>query len=187
MNDNQLISKLIALINAGLVALGFTGANAIVVQQSNQPTQQGVPSGRTIYLTKVPGEVPIGQVGRTDKWVVPTPPAEPFMQHAERQWYEITFQFGALAIQNPTDVNSLTASDLLRIVRNLLQSDVAINTLFPQGIGILRIGKLSNLYFVDDKDRFEASPSFDFTLTCEQVILSTNGIVQSFEYNFYRV
>lgn len=52
MLDNVLIKLIIQTLNAGLIGIGQTG---IVVQQSAQPTQQGipVPTEPTVFLTKI--------------------------------------------------------------------------------------------------------------------------------------
>lgn len=235
MYDNQLIKAIIEVMNTGLAAQGFEGETAIPIRQSYQPTQQGTPENRSLFLFKV-GDKRYGFLGRKDEWVYALVPmrnpddgepmlnpetgdpvinpdtgeamtipgtgsiitnpdtgepimieGDPYMRHTERQWYETTFQISGLAIQDPADVDSLTASDIVNIGISVMQSDATRAALRAKNIGILRVEDVRNPYFVDDKGRFEASPSFDFTLTHEQVIISESPIVQSFEANFKRV
>ena len=179
MNDNALIAPVIALIKSGLTANGFT---SVAVKQSYQPTQQGAESGSAVYLHKL-GDKRYGFTGRRDAYDVPNSQ----MVHTETQFYETMFQVNALSIQTPTDTASKTASDILNMVAAILQSDTAIASLRAQGIGILRVTGITNTIFVDDKDRHESSPSFDFTLTHEQAIVSTAEVVQTVEYTINRV
>lgn len=103
------------------------------------------------------------------------------------QQYETTFQMMTLATQNPSTPNQQTASDILNAIAYILQSDSTVQTLEAQGIGILRVTDIRNPPFVDDRDRFEFGPSFDFTLTHKQVISSTVPILQSEEVDIYSV
>lgn len=180
--DNPLIKEIIAVMRAGLDANGLSN---VKVKQSNQPTNQGANTAPTLYLDKIPGDKRYGFLRRTDEWVDDVDP--PFMRHIEAQVYESTFQFTALSIQNPADVTQLTASDLANWAASIIQSDAARLALQAKGIGMLRITEIRNPYFVDDKNRFEASPSFDFTLTHEKVIISTSPAVVTYEADVKRV
>lgn len=181
MLDNQLIQVIISIINAGLTAAG-TPYSKVLIKQSNQPTQQGVPTKSTVFLTKV-FDHRYGSLRRNDEWDLDTLK----MIHTETQQYESSFQIEALAIQNPADINSLTASDIVNRVAAILQSDFALTTFQDNDIGIERIIDARNPYFQDDKQRNEAVPSFDFILTHKQVIITESPIIESIEYNFNRV
>ena len=181
MLDNQLIKEIIVIIKAGLTAAGAP-YSALLVKQSNQPTQQGVPTKSTVFLTKL-FDHRHGSLRRDDVWDLDLEK----MFHTETQIYETTFQIEALAIQNPADVNSLTASDIVNRVAAILQSDTALTSFWDKDIGIERIEEIRNPYFQDDKQRNEASPSFDFILTHKQVIITESPIVEDITYNFNRV
>lgn len=181
MYDNELIKELIVVLKAGLTA---SGLSSVAVKQSFQPTNQGANSQPTIYLFKI-GNKRVGFLKRESEWIINPAPAR--MRHEERQWYETTFQISALSIQNPSDSTQRTASDLCNIASAILQGDTGREALQKKGIGMLRVTDVRNPYFLDDKDRFEASPSFDFTLTHEQVIISTDPVVETFEFNVERV
>ena len=157
MNDNDLIRLFLPIIKAGLIADGFVD---IIVKQNNQPTQQGVNSGPTVYFFKVANKR-YGFLGRYDVWDT----IAHDMVHTEDQYFETTFQVSALVRQFPITPNAYTASDLVNEVAAIMQSDTTRATLNAAGVGILRVMDITNPYFTDDRDQFEASPSFDFVLT----------------------
>jgi hypothetical protein len=180
MGDNDVIKLFLPIITAGLVADGYSG---IVVQQSNQPTQQGIPTAPTVYFYKLANKR-YGYLGRQDVW----DPIGSAMVHTETQYVESTFTVSALVLQVPASTTTTyTASDLVNDVASILQSDSTIVTLNNSGIGILRVSDIRNPYFVDDRDQFEASPSFDFTLVYAQARVSTNPVIESYEYGIKRV
>ncbi len=69
----------------------------------------------------------------------------------------------------------------------IIQSDSARKTLLMQGVGILRVTDVRNPYFTDDKDNFEASPSFDFVLTHRQTRMSTDPIIDTYQADITNV
>ena len=170
MNDNQLIQLFLPIINAGLIADGFVD---VVTKQSNQPTQQGANTGPTVYFFKV-GTKRYGFLGRGDIW----DPNLSKMVHTESQYYETTFQVSALVRQFPITPNQYTAADLVDEVASIMQSDKTRDILNESGVGILRVQEIRNPYFVDDRDQFEASPSFDFVLTYQNFRGSNSPVVQ---------
>jgi hypothetical protein len=150
--------------------------------QAYQPTRQGAPSGRTVLLTALP-DVPRGHTKRDSVWDA----GAGLMRHREEQVFETTFQVNALAIQNATDgTNALTAKDIARACRAVMQSSTVLDLLYSQGVGILRVGEIRNTPFVDDKLRNEYNPSFDFTLTHTDAFTSTDPVAQSVECNVIR-
>lgn len=171
--DNQIIQIFLPIIQNGLIADGFLN---VTVKQSNQPTQQGIPTTPMVFFFKVFNKR-FGYLGRYDKWVINQ------MQHHEVQYMEITFQVSALVLQYPITPNQYTASDLVNEVASIMQSDNTSTILNNNGIGILRIQDLSNPYFVDDRDQFEASPSFDFTLVYKDDRVSTSPIITEYDSN----
>jgi hypothetical protein len=166
--DNDLIRLFLPIIQAGLIADGFSD---VTVKQANQPTQQGVNSSPTVYFFKVSNKR-YGFLGRFDKWNASE------IVHTESQYYEITFQISALVRQFPITPTQYTASDLVNEVASIMQADTTLAILNNAGVGILRIMNILNPYFTDDKDQFEASPSFDFTLTYQGSRVSSTPMVQ---------
>ena len=176
-SDNQIIQIFLPIIQDGLVADGFLN---VIVKQANQPTQQGVPNTPTVYFFKVSNKR-FGYLGRYDKWVTD------HMEHHEVQYMEITFQVSSLVLQYPITPNQYTASDLVNEVASIMQSDNTREILNNNGIGILRVTDISNPYFVDDRDQFEASPFFEFTLTYKDDRLSSSPIVSEYDYNILTI
>jgi hypothetical protein len=167
MTDNQVILLFRSIIIQGLNDFGLTN---VVVKQSNQPTQQGINTGPTVYFFKVANRR-YGFLGRYSKWF------DPVMQHTEIQYIESTFQVGALVLQNPKNLAIPTASDLINAVADIMQSERTCTILNDNHIGILRVTEIRNPYFVDDRDQFEAVPSFDFTLVYENGRVSVDPVI----------
>jgi hypothetical protein len=170
MTDNELIQLFLPIIQAGLIADGFPN---VVTKQANQPTQQGINSSPTVYFYKVASKR-YGFLGRWDKWDTITSK----MVHTESQYYETTFQVSALVRQFPVTPNQYTASDLVNEVASIMQSDNTRAILNASGVGILRVQNISNPYFVDDRDQFEASPSFDFVLVSQGSRVTTTPVIE---------
>lgn len=179
MQDNQLIQLFLPIINQGLINDGFT---QVAVKQANQPTMQGINTGPTIYFYKI-GDKRYGFLGRYDKWDINTSQ----MIHKEIQVYETTFQVSALVLQDPLTPNQYTSSDLVNEAAAIMQSDYARAIMIKQNVGILRVTDVSNPYFFDDHDQFEASPSFEFTLTHLQTRVSIDPVIDLYDVRVNRV
>jgi len=179
VRDNQLLQLILPAISSGLFARGIAG---VTVMQAYQPTRQGAPTEPVVLLTKLP-DVPRGHTKRDSVWDRDAS----IMRHVEEQVFETTFQVNALAIQDPTDVSGLTAADIARAVRAVMQSSVVLDLLYAAGVGILRIGEIRNTPFVDDKQRNEYDPSFDFTLTHTDAFISTDPVAEFVECNVYTI
>ena len=179
MNDNELIKEIIATINANLALWDLTG---VIVKQSFQPTTQGAETNTTAYLHKL-FDKRYGFVKKIDTWNSTTSK----MIHTESQPYETTFQITVLSIQNPKNIQSLTAADIANAICSILQSDFALKSFQEKGIQILRVTDVRNPSFVDDKERNEYSPSFDFVLTHEKTKTWETPVFESTEFNINRV
>lgn len=179
MLDNRLIALIISTVVAGEATAGIPGTP---IKQAFQPTLQGANSGPTAYLYKV-GDRRVGFPYRADVW----DQAHGVMVHTELQQYETTFQFSALATQDPNTPAQYTASDILNLVASILQSTASIAAFEAQGVGILRVTDVRNPYFLDDRQRNEACPSFDATFAHKQVVTSTSPIITEYEYQILEV
>lgn len=179
MQDSVLLRIIMSIIQQGLIDDGFNG---VVLQQSYQPTMQGVTSPPTVYFFKV-GDKRYGFPYRKDTWDT----FNDIMVHTEIEDYETTFQVGARVYKDPRLPDQYTASDLVNEVSAILQSDSTVNTLEQNNIGILRIIDIRNPYFVDDRDQFETFPNFDFILTHQQIRTKQSPVISSYEYNIKRV
>lgn len=109
------------------------------------------------------------------------------MRSVEEQAWQSTYQVNALSVQNPNDVNQLTASDIVRSVRSVLQSSATIDLLQKAGVGILYVRQIRNTPFVDDRERNEYSPSFDFALTHNDVFIAPLEAIETVEFNAVRI
>lgn len=172
MNDNDLIRLFLPIIQDGL-ALDFP---TVVVKQANQPTLQGVTTGPAVFFYKI-GDKRYGFRSATDEWDSNTLTEV----HTESQQYETTFQISSLVTQDPTDTTSYTASDLVNQVAYIMQSVATLEILNAQNVGVLRVTDVTNHYFSDDRDQFEANPIFTFTLTHLQTIISQTEVIESVE------
>lgn len=179
MLDNQLI----ALIRNTIIASeADAGIPNTPIAQAFQPTQQGVNSVPTAYLHKV-GDRRVGYPQRLDVWNA----GDEVMEHQELQQYETTFQISVLATQKPATPDDYTASDILNLIAYTLQCQKAVELFAAQGVGIERVMAVRNPYFLDDKQRFEASPSFDFIMTHKQIISSVGKALQTIELDVVNV
>jgi len=180
--DNEIMAVLIRVIREGLIAWGIDA----VVQQSYQPTEQGAPTKATVLLHSIDSK----RYGFPED-VSYFDEIESEMIKRESYWLERTYQVDALAIQNPAesaaDLTVLTAFDYVDRVAALMQTGTVIEKLRAESIGILRVQPLRIGYVVDDKDRNEQVPSFDFTITYQQIILSTADIVTDITAEIYEV
>jgi hypothetical protein len=179
MLDNQLIALVISTITAQEAAAGIPGTP---IAQAFQPTQQGVNTIPTAYIYKI-GDRRYGSLRRSDCWNTETSQ----MVHTEEQQYETTFQLSTLATQNPATPTQYTASDICNLCAAILQSSVTIQTFEANNVGIERVTDVRNPYFLDDRQRNEACPSFDFVLTHKQIITSTSPIISSTTVDIYEV
>ena len=170
--DNVLIAQVISILNAGFTALATQVPIAPIVKQSFQPTQQGADSAPTIYLYKI-GDNRLGHPLRSNVWDT----VNLVENYTETQQYETTFQLSAWVTQSPSSTTGLTASDYINYAAYIMQSLSTVATLEANGIGIYRVGQVRNPSFSNDFDRFQFSPSFDFTLTHKQVIQILTPII----------
>ena len=172
MNDNQVIRQVIAVLNTGLPALGVNG---VLVTRSYQPRQNGVPTGPALFLSKIsaprygfPGRRDVYNAQRGD------------FDHTESTWRTPTWQVDGLSTQDPRNLDQLTASDIVEAAADVLQQSSTRNALLQQKIGIQRITNIRENYFIDDRERHEQRPSFDFTLTYRREFTTTVPPVTSF-------
>jgi hypothetical protein len=179
MTDNQLFALIINQINLMKTAAGIPD---VIVKQSFQPTQQGVNTKPTAYLHKI-GDNRYGYPAWSEVWDADTNT----MIHGDAQQYQTTFQMSALAIQDPAVPSNFTAADILNRIAYILQSQPTVAAFEAQGVGILRVTDVRNPYFMDDKGRNEASPSFDFILTHKLIIMSTSPIITKTELNIIEI
>ncbi len=178
MNDNELIQLWLPIVTAQLLVDGFTN---VIVQQYAQPTQQGIPRLPTVFFQKLFNH----RYGWGDAHNVWNPDTEQMELH-ENQWHETHFQFFAMVVPNLLQPISYTAGDLANEVASILQSQATRVTLMASNVGILRVSEITNPYFQDDRDQFEATPTFDFILTSLETRITIVPTVSDFVVNIQR-
>jgi hypothetical protein len=69
----------------------------------------------------------------------------------------------------------------------IMQGSQFIEALKAQGFGIMRITDLRNPYFKDERDQFQASPSFDFTLSYNRTLVRDGRVISDIRIDTDRV
>ena len=174
MYDNDLIKIFLPVIDNGLIDRGLN----ISATQSYQPLNQGIELGESVYFFKV-SDNRRGTTGIYEEWNILA--GEKI--RTEVLEYETTFQVNAYSIQDPSNTNQLTASDIVNVVLEILQSQDTIITFRNAGVGILRISDVRNPYFNNERSDFEASANFDFTLSYKRTREKVIPIVTELETN----
>jgi len=147
-----------------------------------QPTSQGANSGPTMYLHKV-SEVRRGAQSVAEKYDA----GQQAMIRTETQWMETVWQISAIIPQVPTDTESMTAADVLRLASMVMSSRALSDLLADNGAGILRITDVRTPTATDDHQRYIYAPNFDFTITHKFTTTSTVPVVDRTEYRLRRV
>lgn len=165
MNDNALLAIIISAIQTGLTAQSIT----VGIQQAYQPTTEGVPSSPTILIHKVDDDR-YGWVERNDIVNLGTVVT---VTHTEIEKLITSYEIGAIAQVDPSNVSALTAADYVKAVARVLQSEACILSLQALNIGTDRIQRIKTTYFRDDKGQNETYPNFIITFVHDDVLSST--------------
>lgn len=184
MRELELFIMLKGIIEAAEPDFGIPqvgGAPGVLVQQSYQPTQQGVAVKPTAFLELI-AQVRVGQPLRED-----FVDDDDNLIHRETQQMITRFQVSALATQDPASVTQLTAGDIVNSIAMILQNSQTVATLEAQGCGVLLDFTHRNPKFMDDRGRFEASPSFDFGITHKLIVTRAQHVLQSTELDIYMI
>lgn len=190
MLDNQIFAEFITLLQPAIDAQ-FGLNPRILLMQKNQPTQQGTDSDPRVFVEKLPTH--FYGFPRSDYDLPlpdPTNPNDPANDQIPEMTVQLElsiFQFSALVIQNPSNLNIPTADDVIRFVARRMQTDSIRLALRNAGLNVLRITDVRNPYFIDDRERFEAHPSFDVTLQHYESITDTVQRVNTWDVEIYPV
>ncbi len=186
MRDNEIYTQIIIPFLTAQLALfvsdGGYDMQSPVVAQNYQPVAQGAPSQATVLVHKIT-DPRYGAPSRKYEWNSD----ESKMINTESQIINSTFQLSCLFPQTVGNVNQLTATDILQECANILQSDVALTFFKSKEIGVERITNIRTPTFVDDKNRFEFAPSFDFTLTHKRTTIRNVPILTAIESGIYPI
>lgn len=185
MTEKQLFQLICDLLSAGFVLAGFNvtdpaNAKYVDIRQGEQPTITGRPKGMAVLLTSL-HDHRYGWVQRKDEWDAD----QQKMIHTEAQKMESTFQLSTLAPQNPqspTFVTDPTAADLAYRASAILQSSATLAALKTAKVGIYRITEIRKPNFMEnDRDQFEQSPSFDFTLNYTNTDTTEGPVITKYD------
>lgn len=163
MNDNQLYTLILSVLNAQKADVGLPN---LVIAKAYQDQRQGVELVTGAYIVKLFDQRD-GFPDENYTW----DELNQVEVRTQTQVYHSTFQITALAVQTPGNTSQLTASDTANLLAAILQNQESIAAFKAQNVGMLNIIKdIRNPYFLDDYDRYEASATFDFTLTHKQIL-----------------
>jgi len=156
----------------------------VTVRQSYQPTTQGAEISPALYFTKVDAKR-IGNPKRDSTWDA----INLKFVDTDIQRSEVTFQVTALVRQIPqaTTQTQPTAADYAETAAMIVNSLNFINTMQASGIGVVRITEVRNPYFKNDRDQYEASPSFDITFIYNRTLVRDGLALTSITFNTDRV
>lgn len=176
MTDNDIIALVIRVLRTGLDSKDL---QAVRIKQKYQPRDIGIPTGPVIYLHKISADR-YGFPGRKDVYNE----TNGNFDHTESIWRTPVYQVDALSPNtNPADLTIPTPSDIVETAADILQLSSTRDTLLADGVGIQRIITIRQNYFTDDRGRYEAAPSFDFTLSYRRQWTTTAPPVDSYILN----
>ena len=183
LTDFDIAELIIQVLRTGLDALGL---NAIGIKQQYQPRQVGIESGPTLYFFKVVAP----RYGFPSRKDVYQSDSNRF-RHTETIWRTPTYQISGYSIRTqqrfrdlgfaPTRHNFnrgnfsgtlplLTASDIVEMAADVMQTGSTRLALLARNVGIIRITDVRESYFSDERRRYEQNPSFDFQLSYRHTI-----------------
>lgn len=166
MLDYDIVRIIRPIIINGLTSLNIDAS----VLLNYQPTKQGI-NENTVYFFNV-GDNDIGYMGRHSTY----DKDQDKLIYKELQVSETTFQVNTILKQDIENL-TITAKDLCKYVKMILQSTETINILKENNLEILRISNIVNTPFMNSEDNYQYNPSFDF------VIIHT----QELEYNINKI
>lgn len=179
MTDNQVSILIRTQLLAGLARRGHT---TVRVLASNQPRHQGRVDGPVVYFFPV-SDHRYGWQHR--KQVYDALAGD--ITVTETQYMESMYQVMALYPQDPSNINLPTAKDLVNDAAMTVNSLTFLEAMRSGGVGVQRVSDIRNPYFTNDRGQFEASPSFDFTVSYKRVIVDAANAVDAAELNQTRV
>jgi len=176
MNEKALKILLVRELTAGLVRAGIT----LPVIAGNQPTTQGREDAG-IYFFPIADAAAGWQIRNYGTNTLP------LMPMTDTQIVETTFQVEALVPDDPSDLAQVTALDALHVARMVIGSLPFVEALRADGVGVQRPTNVRTPYFTNDRDQFEMSPSFDFTVSHKRSIIQSINSIDSMSVDIHSV
>ena len=103
--------------------------------------------------------------------------------HKEQQLFELTFQVQGFIKQHP----NLTAGDLIRMTRMIINSLSFVESMRKEGIGIQRASEIRRAPIINAGNSYEHNPSFDFNVTFSSTLSLDTAATNLLISNLYRI
>lgn len=167
-----------AILESELEVWAESYSEDVQIRRGFQPTQQRTPEGFFAFIFQTNNKR-YGWQGSNDEYNS----GDSVMEHSERY---IINKFLQISTQAITKVDAVTtAGDVAESIAAYLQSQVFVERLLEQEIEILRITEVRHPHFVNDADRYEGDPSFDFVISYTQVTQTEGVAVDNITGNLY--
>lgn len=168
LTANQIWNILIISLDTWVSDFNDANSTNIVVNRSFQPFQNSVDEPLAVYIFKI-NTKRYGFQGSSNVFNS----GSGLLDHDEIYTLEETYQISSQAVSN-TNVDAVRAIDIVESVSAYFQSVSTIQDFTDQGIGIFRITNIRQNHFVNDFNRYEPNPNFDFSITYRQQITTQN-------------
>jgi hypothetical protein len=150
----------------------------VAIKRAYQPTQQRTPAGLFAYVFQINNKR-YGWQSSSDEYNE----TDKLMVHTEKYIIEKTLQISAQSI---TEIDAeYTAGDVAESLAAHINSSAIIERFELLKIGILRVTNVRHPHFINDRDRYEGDPSFDFVITYRQEIETTGTSVDNINGEVY--
>lgn len=178
-HDSAVIVKIMDVIESQLTTYFGIDSNDLRIVRGNQPTQQhagAVSSTKKyqIFISQIPSSETVGQ-GFSDKALT-----ENSIERAYHHIRRRVIQLDCLADYDLEDVNSLEASDLSGILRDMMKQQDVIEELTNLNINVISVSGVRPVFSINQSEQYESEPSFDVTFTYNTVynkeILTISGV-----------
>lgn len=160
MTDTELIVLFANRLDAILAAQSIS----LPVVQLNQPSSQGRDGAGAVYFTFL-FDKRFGWPKQESRYNS----VNDNFDHIETQNMISNVQISVLWPQDVTDDTRMTQKDLADLLCMAMSGATTRKQFWMQNVGFLRITDVRNPYFGNDREQFEAMPSFDIQFTHNQV------------------
>lgn len=103
--------------------------------------------------------------------------------HKEQQLSELTFQVQGFIKQHP----NLTAGDLIRMTRMIINSLSFVESMRKVGVGIQRASEIRRAPIMNAGNSYEHNPSFDFNITFSSTLSLDTAATNLLISNLFRI
>lgn len=165
-----------------LAGLARQGAVTVPVVAAYQPTTEGRESQAAIYFFQL-ADNRYGWQGRSREFST----VDGTITTTESQIILSGYQVYALAPQDPEDLSLPTAKDLVNLAAMICNSQPFVIGMREGGAGVQRVTQIRSPYFVNDEGQFEASPSFDITISHKRQIQEVTPVAEDATLSIHRV